>query len=179
MSSPAILHRAIYGGPFGRDGRYALATLPIVVNGLHAVRHLVIEPAAGTVLSVAETKLAALAAARAVLRASEQLLRAEESARDAAARQGSLWPAEAFEQPPVRESRPRPVSRRRREVFSKCGGCCVYCNVPLQLDGSWHVEHGKPRALGGRDEIANLFASCVPCNLSKADRTAISFMAGA
>lgn len=179
MTSPAFLHRPVYGGPFGREGRYALATLPCVLNGLHAVRHLVIDPVAGTVLSVAESKLAALAAARDVLKASEHLARAESQAVDHQARQGSLWPAEAFEQPPVRESRPRPVSKRRRDIYAKCGGCCHYCTAPLRLEGPWHVEHALPRALGGLDEIGNLFAACVPCNLAKSDRTALEFVVAA
>lgn len=177
MSSPALLHRPVYGGPFGRDGRYSLATLPCVLNGLHAVRHLVIEPVTGTVLSVAETKLGALAAARDVLKASAQLARAEALAAAGQARQGSLWPPDAFEQPPVRETRPRPVSKRRRDIHAKCGGRCHYCSTPLELAGSWHVEHALPRALGGLDEIANLFAACAHCNLVKRDQTALEFVA--
>jgi 5-methylcytosine-specific restriction endonuclease McrA len=176
MTAAALLHRPVFGGPFGRSGRYALATLPCVAMGLHAVRFLVIEPAAGTVVSIADTKLAALQAARDVLRASEQLARAEAMERSQAVDQLSLWPPEAFAQPVVRE-RARPVSKRRRDIFAKCGGACHYCTTPLRLEGPWHVEHMLPRSLGGLDEIGNLVAACVPCNLAKSDRTALEFVA--
>lgn len=172
MATSAMLHRPIYGGVFGR-GRYALATLPVVDRGLHVLQFLVIEPGPGVVLSVAGDKVEALSAARRLLQATELLGRAD---REAAARSGEqqdLWPREAFEQPPVRE---RQISRRRVEVFNRCNGRCHYCSTPLTLDGKWHVEHALPRALGGLDEISNLFASCPACNLAKSDRTALEFV---
>lgn len=172
----AFLHRPLYGGPFGRDGRFALATLPCVLNGLHAVRHLVIDPTTGSVLSVADTKLAALASARNVLRASEQLTRAEAMQRQQAVDQLTLWPPEALQPPAIRD-RKRPVSRRRRDIFEKCGGACHYCASSLRLAGPWHVEHMLPRSLGGLDEIGNLVAACAPCNLAKGDRTALEYVA--
>lgn len=172
--SPAALrHRPIIGGVFG-NGRYALASVPCVVKGLHAVRFMVIEPTSGAVLSVAEAKVDALDSARAVLHASELL--AQRSADQAAAEsaQGELWPREERPSPPV--GKRRPVSKRRREIFEKSKGCCHYCDATLALDGAWHVEHMLPRALGGLDELGNLVAACVPCNLSKGDRTAIEFV---
>lgn len=176
MSTSALLHRPIYGGIFGR-GRYALATLPTVDRGLHALQYLVIEPGPGVVLSVADDKVMALSAARRLLQATAQLSRVEGLARTASGLQQDLWPAEAFEQPPVRAISARPVSRRRVDVFNRCSGRCHYCSTPLTLDGPWHVEHALPRALGGLDEISNLFASCPTCNLAKSDRTALEFVA--
>lgn len=170
----ALRHRPIFGGPFGM-GRYALASIPWVHRGLHATRFLVIEPAAGTVVSIADGKLEALAAAREVLSATEHLARAEALERGQIVNQLTLWPPEAFAQPPVRE-RTRPVSRRRRDIYAKCGGACFYCHAPLRLAGPWHVEHQLPRALGGLDEIGNLVAACAPCNLAKGDKTAIEFV---
>jgi 5-methylcytosine-specific restriction endonuclease McrA len=70
---------------------------------------------------------------------------------------------------------PRPVSKRRREVFAKSSGRCWYCKRPLCLEGAWHVEHQMPDSLGGSDDLSNLVASCIPCNLSKRDRTAIEY----
>lgn len=173
--SPAVLrHRPIFGGLFGM-GRYALATLPGVSRGLHSVRYVVIEPGPGIVLSIADDKVAALASAREVLRVTRELECAEAGpvcARD----QLTLWPEE-IDQPQSRTVLRQPVSRRRREIFDKCGGRCHYCQAQLELSGQWHIEHALPRALGGLDEITNLFASCVSCNLEKRDRTALEFVA--
>lgn len=175
MSISALPHRPIYGGVFGR-GRYALATLPTVDRGLHALQFMVIEPGPGVVLSVADDKVVALSAARRLLEATALLSKAEEHAKATGCTQQDLWPPEAFEQPPVHERPARHVSRRRMDVFNRCSGRCHYCSAPLTLDGSWHVEHALPRALGGLDEISNLFASCPSCNLAKSDRTALEYV---
>lgn len=170
----ALLHRPIFGGVFG-TGRYVMASVPCVVRGLHAVRFMVLEPATGAVLSLADDKVEALEAARSTIQATE-LLEIEQAARSGVdLRQGELWPREGE---PVRAvvDRRRPVSKRRRDIFAKSRGCCHYCAKPLQLDGAWHVEHMLPRALGGADEIGNLVAACVRCNLAKRDRTAIEFV---
>lgn len=156
-------------------GRYALATMPCVVNGLHSVRFMVIEPITGVVLSVGEQKTQALDAARSLIQASEQLALESQTEGDDEVWQATLWPAEELPVT-VREERRKPVSKRRRDIFAKCRGSCHYCSTPLQLAGPWHVEHMLPRALGGLDEVGNLVAACVPCNLSKGDRTAIEFV---
>lgn len=172
VETPRLMHRPIYGGVFGR-GRYALASMPCVSRGLHVTRYMVVQPQAGTVLSVAEGKVEALADARRVLAAANDL-----QARDAAERaqvQGELWPAE--EPAPSEAPRPRYVSRRRREIFDRSQGKCLYCGSRLELAGEWHIEHQFPRALGGDDRPLNLVASCVRCNLSKGTRTALEFLA--
>lgn len=175
MPSPsAFQHRALVGGVFG-IGRYALSTLPSKRRGLNTVRFVVINPAAGQVVSVADSQIEAVAAARDVLLANEQIERAEAAELLRNAGQHELWPAEAFAQAPLLE-RARPVSRRRREIFAKCKGACHYCATPLRLDGSWHIEHMKPRALGGADDCFNLVAACIGCNAEKRDRTAVEFV---
>ena len=174
MSAATFRHRPIFGGIFG-NGRYALASMPCVVKGLHAVRFMVIEPTTGAVLSLADEKVAALDGARAVIRTTELLAIEQAQARGCDPRQTELWPHEGEMPRPVLDRR-RPVSKRRRDIFAKSRGCCHYCSAPLQLDGSWHVEHMLPRALGGADEIGNLVAACVPCNLAKRDRTAVEFV---
>ena len=174
MNAP-FLQRPIFGGPFG-TGRYFLATTPHVSKGLHSVRFMVIDPRAGAVLSIAEAKTEALAAARRLL------LPIDTGQAGADPQQAKLWPDDRLEElvpaataaPPGRR---RPVSRRRREVFARSDGRCHYCATALWLDGRWHVEHQMPRALGGGDELPNLVAACVPCNLSKRDRTAVEFVA--
>ncbi len=172
MSTPAMCHRPIYGGVFGR-GRYSLASVPCVANGLHAVRYMVIEPRAGAVLSVSDDKRDALSSARRLLRATTSL--AERTALTAIGEQVSLWPAESL--PPLAVAGAKPtVSRRRRDVFARSSGRCHYCRAALTLEGTWHVEHMLPRALGGGDEAVNLVAACAPCNLSKSDSTALEFV---
>jgi len=164
-----LLQRPIYGGVFGEEGRYALASTPCVSRGLFATRYMVIQPRSGLVLSVAEDKVQALADARERLNAANDrqwasLLKV----------QTEIWPAD---EPQATPSLPvRYVSRRRREIFERSKGKCHYCGAPLDLTGKWHVEHQLPRALGGADDDLNLVAACVPCNLAKSDRTAIEFV---
>lgn len=157
------------GGVFGQ-GEFELATQPAIVNGLHAVRFMVLEPRAGRVLAIADTKADALAGARRVLRATV-------GAEEPRWTQPQLWPAAELTTAAAGHTS-RPVARRRREVFERSGGCCHYCRRPLELAGEWHVEHQMPLALGGSEAPGNLVAACVPCNLAKNDRTAIEFMAG-
>lgn len=172
MSTDRLLQRPIFGGVFG-SGRYALASMPCVSRGLYSTRYMVVEPQAGAVLSVAEDKVEALAGARRVLKAATELQNPEGNAPP---HQAELWPVLPAPLPPPA---PAYVSRRRREIFEKCQGRCHYCHTPLQLDGSFQIEHMMPRALGGSDDAMNLVAACVPCNLRKSDRTAIEFVAGA
>jgi len=174
-SKPAdLLTRPIIGGVFGA-GRYALATVPCVVRGLHGVRFMVIEPLTGAVLSLADDKLSAIEDARTTIRENERLALERSLAGGRDPRQSELWPRVEPRQRPVVDRR-RPVSKRRRDIFAKSGGCCHYCERPLQLDGIWHVEHMLPRALGGDDDIHNLVAACAPCNLAKRDQTAIEYI---
>lgn len=168
---PSLLHRPIFGGVFG-SGRYRLASQPCILNGLHAVRYLVIE-ASGAVLSIAEDKQQALCDARRALRASG--VGVDEAANDPQWEQGELWPGGEVFSSPLEPSQPR-VSRRRREIFGKSKGCCHYCKAVLTLDGKWHVEHMVPRGLGGADDLLNLVAACEGCNLQKSDRTALEFV---
>jgi hypothetical protein len=170
MGIERLLQRPIYGGIFGH-GRYALASMPCVSRGLYSTRYMVVEPQAGAVLSVAEDKVEALAGARRLLKAATEL---QNPAGNTPPVQAELWPVLPA---PLPAPAPLYVSRRRREIFDKSGGCCHYCRGPLQLDGKWHVEHMMPRALGGGDEAVNLVAACVLCNLKKSDRTAIEFVA--
>ncbi len=172
LTVPAMRHRPIYGGVFGK-GRYSLATMPCIANGLHAVRYMVIEPRAGSVLAQAGEKLEALANARRLLRATSALA-LQQSGHDLG-NQGALWPS--LEMPVlVPGARRRPVSRRRREIFERSRCQCHYCGTGLTLEGKWHVEHMVPRALDGGDQPINLVAACVKCNLAKSDRTALEFV---
>jgi hypothetical protein len=167
-----LMHRPIYGGVFGQ-GRYTLASMPCVSRGLYATRYMVVEPKAGAVLSVAEDKVEALADARRALHAANDANAAVEH-QPHQLELGLLEPEERGPDIPPRLL-PKPISRRRQEIFSKSDGRCHYCDGILQLDGKWHVEHMMPRALGGGDDPLNLVAACVGCNLEKSDRTALEF----
>jgi hypothetical protein len=172
MSTQRLLQRPIYGGVFGEDGRYALASMPCVSRGLYVTRYMVVQAQAGVVLSIAEDKVEALALARERLCAANDQRSGDSDV--APGVQGELWPHE-----PLLHPTPAPapyVSRRRRDIFERSAGRCHYCGPPLDLTGKWHIEHQLPRALGGGDEGLNLVAACVRCNLSKSDRTAIEFV---
>ena len=163
-------HRPIYGGIFG-DGQYTMASVPAIERGLHAVRYVVMSPRDGTVLAMAGERGEALAAARRRLRDVGGYGNAANDANYP--RQGELWP-ELDQAASVVV--PRQVSRRRREIFDRSQGRCMYCSDALQLDGPWHVEHQMPQALGGDDKPLNLVAACVACNLQKSDSTAMEYL---
>lgn len=176
METERLLTKPLQGGLFG-DGEYALASMPCVARGLHAVKYMVIRPRAGTVLAVAEEKAEALAAARRILVASGEMHAVSD---ERTPEQTKLWRDE--EMPLVRESEPEPplaraISRRRREVFERSGARCFYCETPLQVDGEWEVEHQRPRAIGGGDDLLNLVAACRRCNREKSDKTALEYLA--
>jgi HNH endonuclease len=169
---PSIRSRPIYGGVFGKFGEYILCTMPCVERGLHGVRYMVLQLNTGGVLSVAPDKSEALAQARRVLKAAASLT----CANDSSFVQGTLWSEQELTLPDP-GAKPKAIPRRRREVFDKSDGKCFYCGKVLSLDGRWHIEHQMPRALLGPDELPNLVAACVPCNLAKRDRTALEFIA--
>ena len=166
--------RPIVGGPFGGDGRFVMATLPCIEKGLHAVRHMVLEPSTGAVLATSLDKRQALADARRLLRTAKTLA-GMSAANDQLYEQAGLWPDADLPRPEP-GARAKPVPRRRREIFELSGGKCAYCGTVLRLDGTWHADHCKPRALGGTNDIMNMRASCPACNLAKRDRTSLEFI---
>jgi hypothetical protein len=155
--------RPLIGGVFG-DGWLVLATLPVVDRGLHAVKHMVLDPRRGVVFSMSMEKREAIAMARRFLRG---------PANDPSWHQAPLFP-ELDAGPAPRHV--RPPSRRRREVFARCDGRCHYCSTRLELAGNWHVDHVLSRALGGTDHGLNLVAACAACNLSKGPRSGLEFV---
>ena len=46
----------------------------------------------------------------------------------------------------------------------------MYCAVYLRR-GDWHIDHKIPVSLGGKNEVDNYQALCVPCNLRKGAMT--------
>ena len=58
----------------------------------------------------------------------------------------------------------------RAAVWKAQGGKCMYCAVYLRR-GDWHIDHKIPVSLGGKNEVDNYQALCVPCNLRKGTMT--------
>lgn len=60
-------------------------------------------------------------------------------------------------------------------IYYKTNGHCHICHCRLSYSnygrhgasGAWHVDHSRPRALGGTGHRNNLYAACIPCNLAK------------
>ena len=51
----------------------------------------------------------------------------------------------------------------RRDIKAAFNNQCVYCGSTENLT----IDHVKPKALGGRDQVSNLVCSCRRCNQSK------------
>ena len=54
----------------------------------------------------------------------------------------------------------------RQYIYDKANGRCELCGRKLLFD-KMTLDHIKPLAMGGRDEIANLQCSCKACNTAK------------
>lgn len=52
---------------------------------------------------------------------------------------------------------------RRRAIIAAHGGVCHYCGTA----DATHVDHIVPRVAGGTDDLGNLIAACLSCNLRK------------
>lgn len=60
------------------------------------------------------------------------------------------------------------ATKTRFAVFTRDSFRCVYCGARAP-DVQLHVDHVKPVALGGTDDIANLATACADCNHGKSD----------
>jgi hypothetical protein len=71
------------------------------------------------------------------------------------------------------------VEPYRRLVVARAGGACEYCRLLQDASGvTFHIEHVIPLVLGGVTALENLALSCPGCNLSKANRSRGSDLAG-
>lgn len=61
----------------------------------------------------------------------------------------------------------------RFEILARDGFRCRYCGATAAM-GALQLDHVLPRALGGRDDAANLVTACQPCNAGKSDRKIIA-----
>ena len=70
--------------------------------------------------------------------------------------------------------RRRLTKAQRLQVYKKYGGKCAYCGNHITLD-EMQVDHIKPLALGGADDISNLAPACRMCNFYKSTLTLEKF----
>ena len=52
-------------------------------------------------------------------------------------------------------------------IVMRDGGACYICDQGQDAHDPWEVEHVKPRALGGSDELDNLALAHRSCNRAK------------
>src|SRR5262245_38060038 len=70
-------------------------------------------------------------------------------------------------------------------IYDRTDGKCHLCWKRLAFinygisgaKGAWHVEHSVPKARGGTNRLSNLYAGCVPCNLTKGVKSTRSIRA--
>jgi predicted HNH restriction endonuclease len=65
----------------------------------------------------------------------------------------------------------------RRVVYTRAGGCCEVCGVPLKFSlnepgADWynvaHINEIRPRSLGGSDiDVSNLNCKCPKCHVGR------------
>ncbi|HOF42054.1 MAG TPA: HNH endonuclease signature motif containing protein [Candidatus Hydrogenedentes bacterium] len=64
----------------------------------------------------------------------------------------------------------QPIPKKLRfDVFKRDSFKCQYCGASAP-DVLLHVDHIKPVAAGGTNDITNLITSCASCNLGKRDK---------
>jgi CRISPR/Cas system Type II protein with McrA/HNH and RuvC-like nuclease domain len=69
-------------------------------------------------------------------------------------------------------------------VYDKTEGYCRYCgkrvcwkNYGRQGErGAWEIDHSVPIALGGTDNLRNLWPACIECNRDKSTMTGPEYM---
>jgi len=65
-----------------------------------------------------------------------------------------------------------PAKDIERQVRERAADRCEYCRMHQALQGAtFHVEHIRPKSVGGESSLSNLAWACPSCNLQKADRT--------
>ena len=65
------------------------------------------------------------------------------------------------------------MKNKREIVFKKYDGKCAYCGVPLVK--GWNIDHIKPKASGGSNDLENLNPSCRDCNNYKCNSSLDDF----
>lgn len=55
------------------------------------------------------------------------------------------------------------------QIWERDGECCRYCGDELKPEQA-EIDHHNPRSLGGTDDPANLWLSCMQCNRMKSGK---------
>jgi 5-methylcytosine-specific restriction endonuclease McrA len=58
----------------------------------------------------------------------------------------------------------------RNRVFSLAQGVCGICELPIDVNSNWHVDHDIPLSRGGAHSYANTQPAHADCNLKKGSR---------
>lgn len=63
----------------------------------------------------------------------------------------------------------------RKLIYLHAGGRCELCGKKILLE-DMTIDHVKPLAMGGEDDVENLSCTCYPCNLFKGNILPSDFM---
>ncbi|RIK81111.1 MAG: HNH endonuclease [Planctomycetota bacterium] len=64
-------------------------------------------------------------------------------------------------------------------VAARAGGACEYCRLLEGASGvTFHIEHVRAKASGGKTVLTNLALSCPGCNLAKGNRSTAVDLSG-
>lgn len=70
-----------------------------------------------------------------------------------------------------------PLLQKRFRIFERDGWRCVYCGRGVADGTRLQIDHVRPQALDGSEEIGNLVTACVECNQGKRDLVLLSYPA--
>lgn len=70
--------------------------------------------------------------------------------------------------------RKRLSKNQRAMVYKMYDGHCAYCGNKISYE-EMQIDHIQPLALGGKDELSNMFPACRSCNKYKSTYTVEKF----
>jgi hypothetical protein len=70
------------------------------------------------------------------------------------------------------KKRIKALIRRRKKVFERSQGCCVWCQEKFDSHrANWNLDHIIPSSRGVGNSVDNLLVSCYQCNHSRGNRS--------
>ncbi len=84
-----------------------------------------------------------------------------------------------MEHKPAKQLRGSRAAEMRGRLALRDGPRCVYCSTEFD---PWdttavHIDHRQPRSLGGTNDIENLALACATCNMRKAAKPVVVYIA--
>lgn len=58
-------------------------------------------------------------------------------------------------------------NKHRAEIFADKKGICILCGHKISAKEAYHIDHYKPLAMGGTNEISNLYPVHIKCHALK------------